>query len=382
MKLLIIIIIIILSSNSYAQNFKMKIHSSSSIAMGYTDISIDGPVNKVLNKEMNGFIVFSIDIHGTLSEGFNVFSWINNIIDFKDSLNSITEITDKYENLINLLKVNWNLGTTIKLDLMKFCITGKKLGYFSIGFYSEAGAGIIVNSPKDIKIIDNWIDIENNMNILIGKGFIDGGVGIDYGRSISIKNFNLGFGMGSRFFHRINIPKSVVVFNKELRSKDDIIIPDFNYNRGWGFGIDLFSGLDFNDKYFNTRLNVEIRNAASFILYNGFYNRDMIQFGLGTSISPLKVFNIENFRVLVDIEFYEGKMFSFNSGMYWKLGDQRFYFTPSIGYNIANRDIWGNSYNSFTSGFSVKIVIIELSGVFEYINSDQYNIGTRFSISW
>ena len=382
MKFLVAICIALLTSSAYAQS---KAHSSDFAAAGYTDVAIDGPANKALDKEGGGFTALSVDVRGTLSEGLGAFVWVNDVVDFKDGLDSVLDVLYQYEELTNLVsRSHWDLGTSARLDLMKFRITGKKLGYLSIGAYVDSSVGIMVRAPRqqDIKIVRTWLDIGKNTDVLVGKGFADGGLEIGYGKVISLPyKLELGLGIQNRIFHRLNVTEHVVTFNKELKGAGDIFIPDFTYNNGWGFSADLFASLDFNDNILDTRLSIEARSVIGLVWYDEM-ERDMIQFGLGVSISPLKILDLEDFKVLTDVEVYEDGTASVHSGALWRLGNQRFHFTPSIGGAIVGRDIWGNSYSSFTTGFSAKVAVIELAGVFEYMGSGRYDAGTRVAISW
>ncbi|MGW8181234.1 MAG: hypothetical protein ACWGQW_21090, partial [bacterium] len=231
--------------------------------------------------------------------------------------------------------------------------------------------------------VQSWIDIGKNTDVLVGQGSADGGLEIGYGRSIQLPHkLKLGVGIQNRIFYRFSVPEHVVTFNKELRDENDITVPDFTYNNGWGFGADLFASLDLNDKYLDTRFGVEVRNVIGQVWYDDFSERDMVQVGIGASISPLRAVNLEEFRVLADVEVYEDGTTSVHSGAQWRLGNQRFHFTPCIGGALVGRDVWGNAYHSFTVGFSAKVAVLELAGVFEYLGSGRYDAGARVALSW
>jgi hypothetical protein len=386
MRFLVVICVLFLSFSTHAQNLNIKIHSSDSAAVGYADVSVGGPANKALDKEKSGFTALSLDARGTLSEGLGAFVWVNDVIDFKDSFSSALDVLYRYDQLVNLVsRSNWDLGATTRLDLLTFRIAGEKLGYLSIGAYTESSVGIMVRAPKvdDIKIVKTWLDVGQDTDVLRGQGSADGGVEVGYGRLISLPHeLELSVGIQNRVFYRFNVPEHAVMFNKELRDEGDISVPDFSYHNGWGFGADLFASLDLNDQYLDTRFSVEVRNALCFVWYDKSTQRDMVQFGIGTSISPLKLIDLESFRVLADLEVYENGITSVHAGALWRLGNQRFHFTPSIGSALVGIDVWGNTYRSITAGFSAKVAVLELAGVFEYIGSGRYDAGARVAVSW
>lgn len=363
-----------------------KIHTTEAAAMGYADIALSGPAAGALDRPKSGFRALSVDVRGTLSEGLLILDWLEDVRDFKERFVTILDALACVDDLKSIAeRSGWTLGARMRIDLLRFSFAGPKLGYLSVGGYAESSAGVRVPKPDTDRIAwrGDHIDIGSDYTALAARGWADGGVALQYGREIPLpKGMRVGVGILHRVFHRAYIPEHAIVFRRELRSGDDIEIPDISYDRGWGFGTDLFAALDFGDPYVGGRLSVEARNAPSFTWMSRERMRDEVLIGAGTAIHPLLWTGIKALTLAADMEVFESGTPAVHAGASWRLGGQRFHFTPSIGGAILGRDVWEQPYSSFTAGFSAKAAVLELAGLFEYRGSGRYDAGIRIALGW
>lgn len=385
-RLIIAYLAITISLPAWASVRRPKIHTTDAAAMGYADIAFSGPAAGALDQPGGGFRAISLDARGTLSEGLEIVDWVNDVKDFKESFVTVFDALASVDDLIDIgERSGWTLGARLRMDLLRFSFAGPKLGYLVVGGYIESSAGVRVPKPDTSTI--SWqgdhIDIGADYKALMARGWADGGIVIQYGRPIGLpKGMRLGVGIAHRVFHRMYVPEHAFVFRKELYSGDDIEIPDFTYERGWGFGTDFFASFDTGDRYVGGRLSVEVRNAPTISWMGEGTTRDMVMIGTGVSLHPLRWAGIDDWLVAADVETFEDGMPAVHTGTSWRLGNQRFHFTPLIGGALLGRDVWGDPYHSFTAGFSAKAAVLELAGVFEYRGNGRYDAGVRAAVGW
>lgn len=253
MKKIIIVFFLMVSSVCFAQIRNPKLVRTEDIAAGYTDISKNGPANASLDDLKSGFTAISLDVYGSVSNILSMYGWLKDVVDYKDSFDSILDIGLKYNGLVGLMdRAHWNIFTTLQLDLLGFEIRGKKLGYLYVGMYLDSFGTAKVNAPDvhNISISDDHIVIGQRTNLLRARGMGSSGIKLLYGRVIGLPhNMSLGIGIGNKFFYRLLIPLHTVSLNENIQTDEDINIPDFHYDKGFGFSVDLFSTLDINDPY-------------------------------------------------------------------------------------------------------------------------------------
>jgi hypothetical protein len=381
----LIICILVFSFPAYAGNRNLKIHTTDSAAMGYADVALSGPAAGALDQPGNSFKAISIDARGTLSEGLRIVDWIDDVRTFRDSfsINPLGSIDD-LKKIVE--SSGWTLGSQVRLDLLRFSFFGTKLGYLSVGVYVESSVGVRVAKPDVDKIVwrGDHIDIGKTYRMLEAKGLADGGMALEYGRAVELpKKMRLGAGIRHRFFHRVDFPNHAALFHRNLYDESDIELPDISYHRGWGFGTDLFLSFDVGDKYVGGRFSVEANNVPMTAVWMDNSNiRDMALIGMGFALHPLRWVGYDGLVSAFDVEVFEDDVAAAHLGFAWRLGNQRFHFTPSIGWAIPGRDVWGDAYNAFTCGFSAKVAVLELASVFEYRGEGRFDAGMRVAVGW
>jgi len=374
--------VILFSSIAYA-DYVPKYHNTETTSMGYTDIWVSGPANRALDLRENEFKVLNLDASITLSKGLELLSWGRDIVDFKDSVNGYMDLLNNLDTLKDLLKRSkHNLGVKSRLDLMKFSFVGKRQGYISVGMYSQMLVGTYMNGLR-VEEIERWeikndhIDIGKKLGVVSGKGIADSGIELEYGYPFEVLDMKLGVGIKHRVFYRVEVPLYSIYFNRMLYGENDIEVPELIFSKKMGFGTDIFTALDFDDQYVGGRVGLELRNVLSFSR-----TRDNLIVGLGGAIHPLRYLEVDALVFAMDLEIFEDGDVGVQSGASWKFGEDKYYLTPSVGFVMVGRDMWGDNYRSFTTGLSTKLFVLEVSGMFEYFGNGRYDVGGKIGLSW
>jgi len=378
----IFIMVILFSSIAYA-DYVPKYHNTETSAMGYADVWVSGPANRALDLNENEFKALNLDASITLSKGLDLLSWGKDIVNFKDSVSGYMDLLNNLDTLKDLLKRSkHNLGVKSRLDLMKFSFVGKRQGYISIGMYSQMLVGTYMNGLR-VEEIEKWeikndhIDLGKKLGVVSGKGIADSGIELEYGYPFEVLDMKLGVGIKHRVFYRVEVPLYSIYFNRMLYGENDIEVPELIFSKKMGFGTDIFTALDFDDQYVGGRVGLELRNVLSFSR-----TRDNLIVGLGGAIHPLRYLGVDALVFAMDLEIFEDDGVGVQSGASWKFGEDKYYLTPSVGFVMVGRDMWGDNYRSFTTGLSTKLFVLEVSGMFEYFGNGRYDVGGKIGLSW
>jgi hypothetical protein len=383
-----VVMITILSASSWAGTRRPKIATTDAAAMGYADVASYGPAAAALDRPGSGFRAISVDMRGALSEGLRVAAWIDDVKVFRDGFGATAaDLLGSVEDLKRLADGSgWDLGAETSLDLLRFSFSGKRLGWVSLGAYGESSVALRVARLDAARI--SWkgdrIDIGSDFKALKAKGWADGGVAAEYGRAITFSGGGeLAVGIRHKVFHRLDIPEHDIIFHRFMRGPEDIALPDLSLSRGWGFGTDLFAAFDLRDRHVDGRIAMEARNVPATIIWtDSGVSRDMVLVGVGASLHPLKRLGVDAMKAAMDLEVFEDGNPAVHAGLSWRLGNQRFHFSPSIGGALLGRDAWGSAYHSFTIGFSAKAAVLEAAAVFEQRGDGRYDAGVRIAVGW
>ncbi|MBU4452854.1 hypothetical protein L6259_01770 [Candidatus Parcubacteria bacterium] len=387
--LLAIFSIIIFVSNASSETYRTpKIESiRSRIAGGTFDEYL---ALRALSGKKWELTALRIEIMGSAGAALRAYDIVNNMIDFKDTLNAdhlnqnYANLPTHYETLQSLLSdsnIYLNLKTQGALAEYAY---HSRIGSFFVSPYWEGNADVRIYSidTDNIKLVadgeNSYIDIGDERDIVTGLARADTGLYLGYARVFTLKNKSqISVAIKARVFHRLLVPLHKIHFNRQIRGNEsDFSYPeDFSYVQGNGFAVDWSGAFALRDKFLDTIAHISMQNGPGKVWYeeNGMFERPKV--ALGASIKPFHFIGHDKLEIATELECLEGP--AIQLGIRYKLGQDNLHFMPGVGLIINEENVFSEKTNSVTIGFSSRLwKIISLDALYEYnISTGFYSLG-------
>ncbi|MFH1193702.1 MAG: hypothetical protein V1661_01765 [bacterium] len=347
---------------------------------------------ETLSKEKWNLTIFGLEGAGTLSQALKIKGLVDDVVDFKDTLNfdqangDYSSLMNKYTSLADLSKrLNLNLGMQTRTELLNFSLN-RKWGRFSVGAYGEGDVGARISSPDidKARLVYNtqnsYIRLEEGKDVVKALARGDAGGAIGFGRVVDIGSMDFAGGIQTRVFRRWLVPMHTIRFNQDLKNKDSIQVPDkFEYLEGMGVDLDVSGTLALNDRFLDTRITLRAENIGK-VWYPEMSLLEKPRISAGTSIAPLHALHHDKLTVGLELsEMEEGV--TLRTGLKYLLGNEHINFTPRAGFIIGEKDLFEENNNLFTAGFSARLFGLNFVGLYEYnATLGEYNAGGGLSI--
>jgi len=285
-------------------------------------------------------------------------------------------------------RMHSNVGLELYGEALRFSYGNAWFGRLTVGGYWEGAAGARLNGPDPDKITvsqnvgDFGISIGQETDVLKGRGFGDTGGFLSYGRAFRLPGeLDLAVGARLRVFQRWLVPEHKITFAAELQGDDSITAPEeFRYLTGLGAGLDLSAALALNDGWFDTKATIALRNTYAQVWYDGYDMLDRPSPGAEISARPLHRLGHDKLAVGVGIDQISEDGAVFGLGALYQLGGDRLNFTPRVGLVIDRPDLWRDKHDLVTAGFTARLFVLCLSGLYEYDLNGSYNAGVSLGL--
>jgi hypothetical protein len=360
------------------------------------------PAEGAMEKPSWNLTVLRFQASGGLSQFLDLYNTAGDAIDFGERLQSDFEggdpailiqiLPSRIEELKQLVRrMHANVQLDTAGEILRFSYGNARLGRISLGGYWEGRAGLLLSAPEPeaISLIQNWTDIgislggSEHQDILKGRGYGDTGGFLSYGRAFRLpRGLDLSGGAKLRIYRRWLIPEHKLTFAGELKGENDINYPeDLTHVNGTGIGLDLSATLALNDRYLDSRVSVGLRNAYAQTWYDGSDSQlDRPLPGLEVSVRPFHRYGHEKLAVGVGLDEISGSGATVGLGTLYQLGNERWNFTPRLGLVFNRADLWEQRHNLFTAGFSSRIFLLNLSGLYERDFNGDYSAGLALGL--
>lgn len=382
-----------------------KIDPIDNRAMGGADLATDTriPSNAALSDDPWSLTLFNVELKAPLSQGLRMKDVIGDAAGIGGSPEEIFQkaLADKYlkndsstlkereDQLKDMLsRSNFNLGVTSRVEALRLTVGNKKWGKFTMGAYGEADVGVLVTppNPANVKIVekmrDSYIDLGGSKRAVQALGRGDAGGLLGYGLAFNLpKKMEIAGGVQVRVFDRFMVPTQSVGLKREFRGQNDVVKPDnFNYVNGIGFATDLSTTFAGRDPYLDTKVAFVVTDIGNIWYDSGADELTSPRYGLGVSISPFHYLKHDKMVLAVDVEDMQDGG-TLQMGLAYMLGNKKVNLTPRVGIIVHETDLFGRDSNIFTAGFSTKLAIFNLAGLYERnLDSQEYNVGCGFGM--
>lgn len=334
---------------------------------------------------------------GTLSRALDIYGQVKDIVDFNDRWNydfqnaNYLALPQRADELKNILRrMNYAVSLETRGELLGFYYGNKRFGRMSAGGYWEGMAGLRFAAPDVDKIqvmIDGqypYIGIGKETEATRGLGFGDVGGYLSYGRAFSLpKGMEIAGGVRVRVFRRWLVPAHTMVLSADLRGKEDIKAPSgFQYLTGLGGALDLSATLAVHDRFFDTKVSVGLRNTYGQTWYgDGSTLVEQPKPSLEAAIKPLHWRNRDHLVVGIGVDEIEGDNATLGLGCYYVLNNRWFNVTLRAGFVISRKGLLGERDHFFTTGLSMRLAVVYLSGLYEQsLSAGGYNAGAALGL--
>lgn len=351
---------------------------------GILSQDIDNPAISSFNPDFFHFTALSVDVRFSLSEGLKTYSWMRDFIDLKNNLNSITDVLTRKNQIVDILsRAPSGLSALPRVDLLSFIVGNERSGKFHFGIFGSGFTAVKIAAPNvnNITINGSSIDMGQETNLLTGMGLGDAGLHLGYGRKFKLpKNTAISFGVINRTFYRFNVPTKVFRLGRYIDGSDNISVPDFSYDSGFGTAFDLSVAFHLNDRVFNTLLFGYVENIFSKIWIGNGDVRDRVMGTIGALIHPLHKIKNDHLGIGMDFKIYEDVV-GLNTGVYYRLEKTRWLnFIPRVGFMVNDKDLFYQNRHAFTCGFGTMLGVVMIAPSFEYFTNGSYDVGIRFAL--
>lgn len=362
------------------QYLEMRFERSRYRAMGGVDIVNDysTPANGALGGGLR-LTVLGIDMYSTVSEGFRAARfgydlWETTLPDGLSTEDDLRELEEHLTDLVNRVKGStFHLELQTRVDLLNFMIN-KGPWTVQIGGYSEGLGGARFHTPRRIQFVDagadSYVDIGEDIHLLRAGARLDNGVALGVGYAIPFNERATQLAVGARFrgFYRVSLPEHSVSSNAHIRTENDITFPrEVSMERGWGFGLDLYTTLHFSEDLTGFRVGAYVEDVVTHV-WRGDKNFFVPpRFGVGFAwISPDGKFTIGS-----DLERVEAMRPTWTPtwqiGMSYRAGNEGFAIVPKLGFILNHRDIVTTDLSpAMTGGLELNLGVMNLGMVAEY----------------
>ncbi len=348
------------------------------------------PAGAALSQPGWDLTILRFEAAGAVSEAKYAYDVGREAADFKDRLKDDSENSDpaavqrRVDDLKDLArKLHANVGLELSGQALRFTYGNAWLGRLSLGGYWEGAAGVRLAGPDPDKIQAKQqgnsfvISIGQETDVLKARAYGDTGGYLDYGRSFQLPHkLDLAAGARLRVFRRWLVPEHKITFAAELQGDNTITAPDeFNYLAGLGAGLDLSAVLALNDRWVDARVTAALRNAYARVWYEDYSMQDRLSPGLEVALRPLHVIGHDKLVAGIGVDRIGGDGAEVGLGALYQLGGDKLNITPRLGLVIGRPDLWQEKHDLFTAGFSARLYVLSLTGLYEQDFNGSYNAG-------
>lgn len=367
-----------MDADAAGQYLEMRFERTRYRAMGGVDIVTDytTPANGALGGGLR-LTVLGIDAYATISEGrrayrfgYDLWDTASPSLETKEDLQALQA---QIENLGGRVKgSDFLLEIHSRVDFLNFN-TNKGPWTFQIGAYSEGLGGARWDAPDQLEFVDqgenSYINIGSDQRLIRAGARLDTGVSFGVGRTIEFdENFRMAVGARVRGFYRVSLPEHAIYANAEIHGSNDIVIPrEVRVDKGWGMGLDLFTTFHFNDDLTGFRVGAYVEDILTHVWRE---DKSFIvppRMGVGLAwISPDGKFTIGS--DLERIESFKPRWQpTWQIGMSYRAGSERFAIVPKAGFILNHRDIVDASLSpAITAGLELNVGGVHLATAFEF----------------
>lgn len=382
---------ILCASAAYADSDGIrKIGYLENRGLGGADLALD---EHILSNEawVEGwkFHIFGLESIGNFTKAKEAYSLFKDMFCCKDDLTIITAVRER--NPVDF-------ASRARVEPFRVSWGTKDFGRLTVGVYGEGDLAIRnynlnTNSlPRGGEGLNSYVDFEGTPDLAAMLFRADVGGLIGYTRVFRLpkpSNFHLlvpeiGAGVQVRILRRWLTPKTAIRINGKMslpNMSDSLQAPDFQQKVGDGFAVDLFATLALNDPVIDAKIAFTAENFGQ-VWYGTKVVREEPRCSVGGLVSPLYSIGHDRWKISADLEDLQDGL-TWQIGTLYTLGNDRFSFSPSVGYIYGERDLFNRQSDFFTTGLMVKLSGFKLFAVYEFnISLAIYSVGAGVGMTF
>jgi hypothetical protein len=261
-------------------------------------------------------------------------------------------------------------------------------GHLQFGPYFQLGAAGGADLPEEMRAENISVDrrgpylaLGRDHRLVTAQGLAETGGRVAYGRVLALPGpRRLALGAQLRGFGLMRTTRHELWARAVVRGMDDVRRPEeFDYRFGFGFGLDTFAALDFDDRWLGTRLGARLEDTASFVMVGDEVDLRTPRLGLGAHVRPLRMLGEPRAILAIDLERVETGAPAFQLGVTFdsngsllpyssELRQSPIGVRPAIGVSVHERDLFDDPIGARITGgigLSAGIFHLDLSAEYE-----------------